>query len=154
MITRGLFNLPYFGGRNPLLEMELMKRRMDAFTDLIFRDSPTGREIHAGVFPLINLTEDSDNYYLRAELPGMKAEDIDIQAVGNNLTISGERKIPSEGDNVRYHRSEREAGKFSRAFSLPGEIDVNKVSAKMTNGLLRVELPKAEKAKPRQISIN
>ncbi|MEN8692107.1 MAG: Hsp20/alpha crystallin family protein [Desulfobacterales bacterium] len=102
----------------------------------------------------MNLTEDKDHYYLRAELPGISAEDLDIQATGNNLSISGERKIEVEKDNVRYHRKEREEGKFSRAISLPGDIDADGVSASLTNGILKVSVPKAEKAKPKQISIN
>jgi HSP20 family protein len=107
----------------------------------------------ARVFPAINLTEDSDNYYVRAELPGIKADALDIQAVGRNLSISGERTIASEGENVRYHRREREAGKFSRVISLPGDIDTDKVDAKLANGMLTVVIAKAEAAKPKQITI-
>jgi len=64
----------------------------------------------AGVFPFINLSENKDSYFVRAEMPGLKADDISISVTGNNLSISGERKIASEGENVRYHRREREAG--------------------------------------------
>jgi HSP20 family protein len=129
-----------------------MRQQMDKF---LSRVPDSGMpSLHAGVFPSINLTEDKDHYYLRAELPGISAEDLDIQATGNNLSISGERKIEVEKDNVRYHRKEREEGKFSRAISLPGDIDADGVSASLTNGILRVSVPKAEKAKPKQISIN
>jgi HSP20 family protein len=110
--------------------------------------------LHAGVFPSINLTEDQETYHIRAELPGISAEDLDIQATGNNLSISGERKIEAENDSVRYHRREREAGKFSRAISLPGDIDPDGVSASLADGVLKVSVPKAEKAKPKQITIN
>ncbi|MBW1993309.1 MAG: Hsp20/alpha crystallin family protein, partial [Deltaproteobacteria bacterium] len=71
----------------------------------------------------------------------------------NGLSISGERKIPAEGDNVRYHRREREAGSFSRIIGLPGEVDPDKVEAKLKDGILTVIVPKAEKAKPKQIPI-
>jgi HSP20 family protein len=108
----------------------------------------------AKVFPAINLTEDADNFYVRAELPGIKAEALDIQAVGRNLTISGERTIASEGENVRYHRREREAGKFSRIIGLPRDINPEKVDAKLVNGLLSVSIAKADAAKPKQITIN
>jgi HSP20 family protein len=108
----------------------------------------------AKVFPAINLTEDADNFYVRAELPGIKAEALDIQAVGRNLTISGERTIASEGENVRYHRREREAGKFSRIIGLPRDINPEKVDAKLVNGLLTVSIAKADAAKPKQITIN
>jgi HSP20 family protein len=109
--------------------------------------------LHAGVFPTINLTEDPESYYLRAELPGISAGDLDIQATGNKLSISGERKIPSEEGDVRYHRREREAGKFSRLISLPGDVDPEGVKASLADGVLEVKVPKAEKAKPRQITI-
>jgi HSP20 family protein len=107
----------------------------------------------AGVFPLANVTEDKNNYYVRAELPGVKAEDLDISVTGENMSISGERKIPVEGEEARYHRRERNAGKFSRMLSLPGHIDTQKVEASCANGILTVVLPKAEAAKPKQISV-
>jgi HSP20 family protein len=74
---------------------------------------PFAGRVFPGVFPLVNLTEDRDNYYVRAELPGLTKDDLEISVAGNNLSISGERKIPAEGDTVRYHRKEREAGSFS-----------------------------------------
>ena len=107
----------------------------------------------AGVFPAVNLTEDKDNYYLRAELPGVKSDALDIQVAGRNLSVSGERVIDTEGDGVRYHRREREGGKFSRIVGLPTDIDAEKVSAKMENGILTIRVPKAEAAKPKQIAV-
>jgi HSP20 family protein len=126
---------------------------MDRLSDLMQRGTPFRTYEPTGVFPAINLTEDVSNYYVRAELPGIKADSFDIQAVGKSLTISGEREIPSEGEDVRYYRREREAGKFSRAIMLPGEIDIDKIEAKMTNGLLTIRVPKAEAAKPKQIAV-
>jgi HSP20 family protein len=111
------------------------------------------REPAAGVFPLMNVTEDKDNYYLRAELPGIKADELDMSATGDSLSISGERKIPSEDAKAQYHRRERDAGRFSRVVSLPSQIDTGKVEAKCTDGILTVVLPKAEAAKPKQITI-
>jgi HSP20 family protein len=153
MFARKLFDLPGLGWRNPFSEMERMSRQMQALSDFVFRGSPLAWQGHAGVFPLINLTQDAKNFYLRAELPGFKAEDLDIQVVGKQITLSGERKIASEGENVRYHRREREAGRFTRAIELPGEIDTNGVQAKMTNGMLTVLLPKSQAAQPKQITI-
>jgi HSP20 family protein len=110
-------------------------------------------EPSAGVFPLTNVTEGRDNYYVRAELPGVKAEDLDITITGDSLAIEGERKIPVENEGAKYHRREREAGQFSRMITLPGQVDNEKVEAKCADGILTVVLPKAESAKPRQISI-
>ena len=150
MFYRRLLDMPTWRVRSPFEELERMRRQMDRLFEEL--STPLSRE-RAGVFPLINLTEDKENYYLRAELPGIKAEELDIQAAANTISISGERKIPEEQGNVKYHRREREAGKFSRIISLPGEIDPDKVSAKMENGVLTVVIPKAETAKPRQITV-
>jgi HSP20 family protein len=146
-----MFGVPTWGVRSPFHDLERMRQQMD---NLLSRVSEGGLpSLHAGVFPSINLTEDQDNYHIRAELPGIAAEDLDIQATGNNLSISGERKIAAEKEGVRYHRREREAGKFSRAITLPGDIDTDGVKASLADGILKVSVPKAEKAKPRQITI-
>jgi HSP20 family protein len=153
MFARGLFNYPSMGWRHPFADFDRMSRQMDRLTHgLMGRPGLAWRS--AKVFPAINLTEDADNFYVRAELPGIKAEALDIQAVGRNLTISGERTIASEGENVRYHRREREAGKFSRIIGLPRDINPEKVDAKLVNGLLTVSIAKADAAKPKQITIN
>ena len=130
--------------------MNRMRRDMDRlFGGLVgsFR-GPT-----AGVFPLTNVTEDEHDYYVRAELPGMASDEIDISVSGDSLSISGERKIPTESEEARYHRREREAGKFSRMISLPGQIDAGKVEAICLDGVLTITLPKAEAAKPKQITV-
>jgi HSP20 family protein len=153
MFAQRLFNYPSMGWRHPFADLERMSRQVDRLTHGLLGQPGLGWR-PASVFPAINLTEDTDKYYLRAELPGIKADALDIQAVGRNLTLSGERTIPSEGETVRYHRREREAGKFSRVIGLPGDIDTNKVDAKLTNGMLTVTIAKAEAAKPKQITIN
>jgi HSP20 family protein len=119
----------------------------------MFDDAPYQRA-SAGVYPLINLTEDKDKYYVRAELPGVKGDELDIQVTGNNLAISGERKIAAEDEDARYHRREREAGTFSRMIGLPGEVDADKVEAHLANGILSIVVSKAEVAKPKQISVS
>jgi len=121
--------------------------------DRVFDDS-SYPSVSAGVFPLINLTEDKDNYYVRAELPGVKGDELDIQVTGNNIAISGERKIAAEEEGAKYHRREREAGTFSRMIVLPGEVDTEKVEAKLENGILNIVVSKAEVAKPKQISVS
>jgi HSP20 family protein len=106
-----------------------------------------------GVFPLINLTEDGESFFIRAELPGISSNELEIQATTNTLAISGERKIPAENREAKYHRREREAGKFSRMITLPNEIDPDHVTASLVNGILTVVVPKAQAAKPRQITV-
>jgi HSP20 family protein len=151
MILRRLSNLPRWDWRDPFEELERMRRQMDKLFEGL-----SGRllgEPSAGVFPLVNVTESSDNYYVRAELPGVNSSDIDISVTGSSLSISGERKIPPEDEKANYHRREREAGRFSRMINLPGQIDTSKVEARCADGVLSVVLPKSEAAKPKQITI-
>lgn len=154
MFGRSLFDWPDANWRNPLTEFDRMRRQMDALSDIFLRGRPARVSSPGAVFPLVNITEDANTYYVRAELPGMKAEDLDIQVIGRSLTIAGERMIPAEEEGATYHRREREAGKFSRIMSLPGDIDSAAVDARMNNGVLTVRIPKAEAAKPRQITVN
>ncbi len=147
MILRRLAGWPTLDWRSPFEELDRMRRLLDNIT------LGLTREPFAGVYPLMNLTEDADSYYLRAELPGIKSEDIDISATSNSISISGERKIPDAGTDAVYHRRERESGRFSRMVSLPGPIDAEKVDASMADGVLTIVLPKSESAKPRQITI-
>ena len=151
MIVRRLYNLPEWELWKPMLEIERMRREMDSL--LGSRFGVSSRIGSTGVFPLINLTENKDAYFVRAELPGLKAEELEISVTGNNLTISGERKIASEGEKAKYHRKEREAGKFSRIIGLEKPVDANRVEAALVNGILTVKLPIMEKAKPRQITV-
>lgn len=151
MLLRRIFNTPP-SYRDPFAELDRMRREMDMLTGNIFRH-PGQQAFSAGVFPAVNLTEDKDHYYVRAELPGVTANALDIQATGKTISISGERTFAPESDTAKYHRREREAGKFSRIIELPGEIDSEKVSAGLTNGILTITIPKAEVAKPRQIAV-
>lgn len=137
--------------KDPFGELDRIKRQMD-----VLREGLSGgewREAFAGVFPLLNVTEDKNSYYVRAELPGISSKDLDISVTGDALSISGEKVVQAEDDKAKYHRREREAGRFSRVITLPGQVDTNKVAATSENGILTVTLPKAEAAKPKQISV-
>lgn len=151
MFYRRFMGLPTVRFTSPFSDLERLRRQMDSLFQQ-FTEGPA-RSSAAGVFPAINLTENVNNYFIRAELPGVQSGDLDIQATGNSLSISGERRIASENPAVRYHRREREAGRFSRIIGLPGDADPQKVSAKLVNGILTVTVPKAEAAKPRQITV-
>ena len=137
----------------PFEELERMRRQMDWLAGDLGLTKELSREPKAGVFPLMNVTDDKDDYYVRAELPGLKADELDISVTGDTLSIGGERKLPSEDEKAQYHRREREAGRFSRIVTLPSQIDTGKVEARCTDGILMVTLPKAEAAKPKQISV-
>ncbi len=105
------------------------------------------------VYPALNLTDDGNNFYVRAELPGVDPENLEISVVEGQLLIRGERKIEAEEQKAGYHRRERESGFFRRTMTLPTRVDPGKVSADMRNGVLTVILPRSEEAKPRKISV-
>lgn len=105
------------------------------------------------VYPALNLTDDGNSFYVRAELPGVDPESLDISVIEGQLLIRGERKIEPEEQRAGYHRREREAGFFRRTMTLPAKVDAGKVSADMKNGVLTLILPRAEEAKPRKITI-
>ncbi len=107
----------------------------------------------AGVFPPLNITQDDENFYLRAEIPGIKPSEVSISALRNRVSISGKREIPREHDRVSYHRKERPEGVFDRVVTVPGEVDAERVDARYADGILTLTLPKAEQAKPRQIAV-
>lgn len=148
MIYRRFWGVPGWDFRGPHGGIERVRREMDRLLEGLTSQAPRS----AGVFPLVNLTESKDNFYLRAELPGISSSELDIQATANSVSISGERNIPAETE-ARYHRRERESGRFSRVVSLPREINPDHVEAGLADGVLTVTLPKADIAKPRQISV-
>ncbi len=151
MIYRTLYGAPSQRFGSHFSDLEGMRRQMEHLFES-FGDRPLGR-IGAGVFPAVNITEDADAYYVSAELPGVKSADLDLNVTANQLTVAGERTISEEAADARYHRREREAGRFSRAVALPGDIDPEQVKARLVDGVLSVTIAKAEKAKPRQITI-
>ena len=135
---------------SPFEELNRMRQEMDR----LFRDFSGGTEpFFSRAFPAVNITEDAENFYVRGELPGIKAEDLDVSVVEGALLIRGERKLATEDKQANYHRREREAGFFRRMIALPARVDSAKVSAKVKNGVFTITLPKAEEAKPRKISV-
>ena len=153
MIARTMLQLPTMFPRHRFAEFERMAHDMDRWTRAMI-GRPDMRWLSPKVFPAVNITENDDRYVVHAELPGIKADDIELQVKGRNLTLSGERKIRGEDKGAKYHRREREAGRFSRVIGLPGDIDADGVDAKMVNGVLMVHIPKSAAAKPKQITVH
>ena len=104
--------------------------------------------------PPVDIAEDKERITLTAELPGFKENEVQINMEGNVLTIRGERKFEEAKEGRNYHRVERSYGQFVRSFTLPNNVDRENIAARFRNGLLEVELPKREDAKPRQIKIS
>lgn len=101
----------------------------------------------------VDLWETNDAYHLRADLPGLAPEDIDINVTSESVAISGETKTPQDVAGDGWLRQERRAGRFQRAFTLPVQIDPDKVQATFTHGVLELVVPKADQVKPRSIKV-
>lgn len=106
-----------------------------------------------GWAPAVDVLEDKDNLVVRAELPGMQKDEIEISLHQGNLIISGERKSETRGAEAEASRAERYFGRFQRAFELPKPVDANRVTATYKDGILTVTLPKTEESKPKQITV-
>jgi HSP20 family protein len=103
--------------------------------------------------PLVDIVEDEKEYLIKAELPEVKKEDVKVTVEDDVLTITGERKYEKEEKGKKYHRVERAYGSFERSFTLPEDADGSKVSAEFKDGILKVRLPKSEKAKPKAVEV-
>ncbi|MDR1728702.1 MAG: Hsp20/alpha crystallin family protein [Acidobacteriota bacterium] len=105
-------------------------------------------------YPLMNISEDKDNFYVDALAPGLATETLNVSVSGDQLVISGEKKpLPKSVKSEFLHRSERSAGQFSRSLTLSAPVEGERVEASYADGVLKVKLPKVEAAKPRQIQV-
>jgi HSP20 family protein len=108
----------------------------------------------SGWVPALDVYEDKDHLFVRAEVPGMKKDEIDISLHDSVLSLSGERKLDNDYKKAQPHRVERFVGRFQRSINLPHPVDVANVNATYRDGILAITLPKAEEAKPKQITIH
>lgn len=132
---------------NALLELQ---RELDRFLS-----KPPGWDFGlsgGGVFPPVNMFTDREGVVVRAEVPGVNPDTLDIKIERNTLSVSGERKANGELKGS-FHRRERRFGKFSRSLRLPPDLDGEKASAECRNGVLTIRIPKSEQAKPRHIKV-
>ena len=131
-----------------------LRDEIDRLFEAPLSELTRGSQILSGWTPAMDVYEDKDNLYVRAELPGMKREDIDLSMHEGSLSISGERKSEENFKNSELYRAERFFGRFQRTVTLPTTVAVDKVKATYKDGILTVTLPKAEEAKPKQISVS
>lgn len=138
----------------PFRELNAVQERMNRLFSDAYRaadDDVMRRGVWA---PPVDIFDSGNNeLVIKAELPDMKKDDIEITVENNTLTLRGEKKMDSELKEDRCHRIERTYGAFSRSFSLPATVDASKVSADYKNGVLTIKLPVREEAKPRQIQV-
>jgi HSP20 family protein len=121
--------------------------------DSLFDDLLTGIARPASVFPAIDMAEYENESVLVAEMPGVRKEDLKLSVNDGVLTISGERRGHKLPENSSWLRNEIESGKFTRSVQLPHDVNADGISAELTNGVLRVVLPKAEEIRPREIKV-
>ena len=143
---------------NPFKEMEEMQRRLGSVFDLapLRKLAGSGEEERLTVaewLPLVDIIEDDKEYLISADLPEVLKGDVKVTVENGILNFSGERKFEKEEPGKKYHRIERSYGNFLRSFALPDGADGLKVNAEFKDGLLRVHLPKSEKAKPKSVEV-
>ena len=109
---------------------------------------------HDEWFPALDVYEEEDKFVVKAELPGMKEDDVDVSVNGNTLTIKGEKKSETEKKEETYHYSERTFGSFFRSVKIPTNVDGDKIEAHYEHGVLEISLPKLAESKPRKIEVS
>ncbi len=117
-------------------------------------DLVRGSQLMSGWTPTLDIYEDKDALYVRAELPGMKKEEIEVSLHEGTLSISGERKHEGKYEHAEVYRTERFVGRFQRTATLPAPVAADKVKAQYKDGILTITLPKTEEAKPKHIDVN
>ena len=149
-IIRYQTSTPSLATFSPLARLSAFQQEVDRLFD---RPTFADQSGHGGWSPALDLYQDKDNFTVRAELPGMKKEDITLSLHDGLLTLSGERQHEKAHDEKSHLRNERLFGRFERTIALPMQVDGTRVQAAYEDGILTVTLPKAEAAKPRQIEI-
>ncbi len=124
---------------------------LDRIFDGIFKDE-NQESTHWS--PRVDVVEFEDKFEFTSELPGMSKEDIKLEMQHNSVTISGEKSFEHEKTDKNYYIGERAYGKFRRSFQLPSHVDAKQINAEFNNGVLKIDIPKLEEAKPKQIEIN
>lgn len=127
-----------------------LRSEMDGLFNTFFSEWPDVSG--ASTYPALNVWEDERNYFVEAELPGLRMEDLEITILGDELTLKGERK-EEKREGAAYHRRERGTGRFLRSIRFPKPVDAEHVSASLHDGILSVGLPKAKEAQPLKITV-
>ena len=131
-----------------------LRNEIDRLFEAPFAELAQASNLLSGWTPALDVHEDKDNVYVRAEVPGMQKSDIEVSLHDGMLSISGERKQESKHEEGEVHRAERFFGRFHRSVTLPAPVAADKVKAQYKDGVLTVTLPKTEEAKPKHIDVN
>ncbi len=142
---------------NPEVDNPRLSQNMERLFDEMLgrglrRTAPDG-PLRGTWAPAINILEREDGMEIQADLPGLKAEDVEVTVENGTLSIRGERRFEEAGEGETYHRVERAYGVFERTFNLPTSVDTSKIEARFKNGEMRLILPTREESKPRAVKI-
>ena len=138
---------------NPFRELRTMQEQMNRLLDMAW-NKEAGEELKEGIWqPPVDIYEDEESVVIKAEVPDIDQKDIEVRIEDNTLTLKGERKLDQTVKKDNYHRVERYYGAFQRSFSIPPNIDQDKVKATCDRGVLTVILPKKAEKKPKQITV-
>jgi HSP20 family protein len=133
--------------------------RWDPFSEIARLQDEMSRALHpaerrsVGFVPAVDIFEDKEAIYVKAELPGVKPEEVKLHVENNILTLTGERKFEKEDKRDGYHRVERSYGTFTRSFALPSSVASDQVAADLTDGVLTVKVPKKAEVQPKRIEV-
>jgi HSP20 family protein len=139
---------------DPFREFSTLQDRMNRLFRESFGEGGQEALMSTTFAPPVDVYEDEHNVSLKIEVPGIEEKDIDVRIENNTLTVHGERKFEKEEKEENFRRVERQYGSFTRTFTLPNTVDVDKVQASYDKGVLKITLPKKAEAKPRQIKVN
>jgi HSP20 family protein len=141
--------------RTGLNDMAVLQNRLNSiFSDFSRSFEGENESLSAGNFvPAADVYEDVQKVALKLEIPGIRADDLDIRVEGRTLTVRGERKFESEEKEENFHRIERRYGSFTRSFTLPATVDTESIDAQSADGVLTISLAKKAEAKPKQITV-
>jgi HSP20 family protein len=145
---------PELSGWSGLGRLSSLRDEIDRLFEAPLAALSAPSQLLSGWTPALDVFENKDNLIVKAELPGMKKEDIEVSFHDGALTISGERKGQETHEDAEVYRSERFVGRFQRTISLPAPVNGDQVKAQYTDGVLTITLPKTEEAKPKQINVN
>ena len=140
----------------PLREMATLQNEMNRLFGTFFDTPTTAMSGNGGVrrwVPAMDLVEGEDHFVLRADLPGLGEEDVNLEVEDRTLTLSGERKSEQTEKGEGFYRLERASGSFSRSLTLPEGIDADAITATFDKGVLEVRIPKPEQIKPKRVEI-
>jgi len=138
---------------DPFQDVLSLREAMNQLMEESFVRPATGQN-GKNFVPALDLSETGEGYLVEAALPGVKPEDVEITVENNVLTIKGETRQETDSKERNFHRLERRFGSFQRTIGLPTSVKADAIQASLTNGILRLEIPKAEEVKPRKISVN